>query len=87
VRLRWSELAAAHIENIHDFVARDKPAAALATIDVLIQAVERLTEHPKLGRKADHGTRKLIHPPFVIVYRILEDVISIEAVFHGNRRY
>jgi toxin ParE1/3/4 len=87
MRLRWSELAAAHVENIHDFIARDKPAAALETVEVLIQAAERLTEYPKLGREAEHGTRKLIHPPFVIVYRILEDIISIEAVFHGSRRY
>jgi len=84
VRVRWTEVAAAHVEEIYDFICRDNPDAASATVEKLIVAVERLALYPNLGRVAEHGARKLIHPPFLIVYRIVEDVINIESVFHGS---
>ena len=87
MRIRWTELASSHIANSYEFIAEDKPDAALFTIENLISYAELLLTHPRLGREAKHGTRKLTHPPFIIVYRILDDVISIEAVFHGSRRY
>lgn len=87
MKLRWSETAADDLQNIYEFIARDKPDAALATIEKLIATVDLLLMHPHLGRPAELDARKLIHPPFVIVYRIVDDVISIEAVFHGKRRY
>jgi toxin ParE1/3/4 len=84
VRVRWTEAAAAHVEDIYDFIARDNPDAVSAIVEKLIAAVERLTAYPNLGRAAEHGARKLIHPPFVIVYRVVEDVINVESVFHGS---
>jgi toxin ParE1/3/4 len=85
--IRWSRTAATDLENIYDFIARDKPGAALDTIEKLFVAADRLGEFPQLGRVGELGTRQLPVPPFVIVYRIIDPVISIEAVFHGSRRY
>lgn len=86
--LRWSETAVQDLLSIYEYIVQDKPAAAVATIDKIIQAAEQLERSPRLGRSGRYkGTRELVHPPFVIVYRVVENVIDVQAVFHGARRY
>lgn len=86
--LRWSETALQDLISIYDYIALDKPAAAAATVEKIIQAAEQLERAPWLGHAGRYkATRELVHPPFVIVYRVVEDVIDIQAVFHGSRRY
>jgi addiction module RelE/StbE family toxin len=87
VTIRWTERAAYHLESIYDFIARDNPDAALEVIEGLYASIERLRTYPNLGRAAELDTRKLVQPPYVIMYRVVEDVVSIEAVFHGSRRF
>jgi toxin ParE1/3/4 len=84
--LRISELAAIDLEDIYDYIARDNPEAALETLTDLYQLLERLVGFPRLGHPGKLGTRELVKPPFIVVYRIVGDVISLEAVFHGSRR-
>jgi toxin ParE1/3/4 len=84
--IRFSETAANDLESIYDFIARNNPDAALATVKKLLDVMKRLGEFPNMGRKSDLGTRELVISPFVIIYRIVDDVINIEAVFHGSRR-
>ena len=65
---------------------KDNPDAAARTIEQILESAERLLEYPKLGKAGRvRGTRELVQRPFVIVYRVLEDVINIEAVLHGSR--
>jgi toxin ParE1/3/4 len=88
VKLRWSETAGQDLEAIYDYIAQDNPDAAAVTIEKIIEAAEQLTIHSQIGRLGRHkGTRELVRPPFVIVYRIKNDVISIETVLHGSRKY
>lgn len=83
--LRTSETAATDLENIYDYIAKENCDAALETVKDLYGLIERLLEFPQLGRSAALKTRELLQPPFVIVYRIVDDVISIEAVFSSTR--
>jgi toxin ParE1/3/4 len=85
--LRLTELASSDLHAIYDFIALDNMDAAIETIQGLFQAMEQLTRYPRLGRTSNFGTRKLIHSPFVIVYRVVGNVINVESVLHGNRRY
>ena len=87
MKVRWSETAASQVEAIYDFIAADNSSAAMATIDQLFGLTDRLAEFPHLGRRADAGRRQLIRPPFIFVYRVMEDVVNIEAIFHGSRKY
>jgi toxin ParE1/3/4 len=87
VKLRWSETAASHLEEIYEFIALHNANAALATVDKLLAAIDRLTAYPQLGRPAHGGKRKLVRKPFVVVYSVDADVVNIEAVFHGKRKY
>ena len=88
MKLRWSETAAQDLLSIYEYIAQDKPAAAAGTVEKIIQAAEQLERSPRLGHAGRYkGTRELVHPPFVIVYRVVEDVIDIQAVLHASRRY
>ena len=86
--LRWSAEVGPQLEAIHAYIAENSPIAADASIKNVLRAAERLVTGPHLGKPGRRkGTRELIHPPFVIVYRQIEDVINIESVFHGNQRF
>jgi addiction module RelE/StbE family toxin len=86
--LRWSKKVAPQLKAIYGFIAEGNPAAAASTIHKIITAAEHLVHSPLLGKTGRlRGTRELISPPFIIVYRKVEDVINIEAVFHGNQRF
>jgi toxin ParE1/3/4 len=87
VKLRWSETAAGHLEEIFEFIALDNANAALSTVEKLLIAIDRLAAYPHLGRAAHGGKRKLVRKPFVVVYSVDADVVNIEAVFHGKRKY
>ena len=85
--LRWSEIASADLLSIYDYIAHGNPDAASRTIETIIETAEKLLEHPKLGKPGSrNGTRELIKPPFIIFYRLLEEVISVETVLHGSIR-
>jgi toxin ParE1/3/4 len=78
--LRVSESAGRDLEDIYDYIARDSPNAAIETLRNLFETMELLIGFPYLGHASHLGTRELVKPPFAVVYRLVGDVISIEAV-------
>ena len=48
--IRWSLTAESDLREIEDFIVRDSPLRAMALTDRLVEAVETLTAHPRLGR-------------------------------------
>jgi toxin ParE1/3/4 len=89
VKIRFSTRAFNHLEHIHAYIARDNWDAAAETVEKILRAIDKLAEYPQIGRPGTRaGTRELVHPPFLIVYRIVDDaLLSVEAVLHGSRRY
>jgi toxin ParE1/3/4 len=89
VTLRWSVVASADLRSIYDFIAEDGNLEAAANVaGDLLTAAERLLLFPLLGRSGQvEGTRELILTPYVIVYRVDAEVILIDAVIHGARRF
>jgi addiction module RelE/StbE family toxin len=90
LRTRWTRPALADLETIGDFVARDNPNAAARIVKRIVDAVERLGDHPHLGRAGRiAGTRELViaETPYVVPYRVIDDDIQILAVIHGARRW
>ena len=86
MRLRWSQPASEDLCAIYEFIAQENPVAAAETVEMLVRAAERLASYPQLGHKGAAGTRRMVHPPWIIVYRIIDDVVNVEAVFHGSRK-
>jgi toxin ParE1/3/4 len=90
MKLRYTRLALADLEQAHDFILAENPRAAQAVMARIREAVERLVTFPDSGRPGRvDGTRELVvaNTPFVIAYRVTPGTIDILAVIHGSRRW
>ena len=86
--LIYTRGALADLERIFEFLAREDPAAGVAAVDVIREAVSILENHPMIGRPAEYGLRELVvsrgRSGYVALYRHLvpEDVVLILAIRH-----
>ena len=87
-RLIYSVRALADTERLADFLRDEAPAAALKTVDVIVEAVKILGNHPLIGRPIEHDLRELIisrgKTGYVALYSYEEaqDVVLILALRH-----
>ena len=89
-KIVWSKRAIRHLIAIEEYIAEDKPDAAERIAARIIEAVERLAEHPESGRPGRiSGTRELIvdGTPYIIPYRVRRNSVELIAVFHGRQRW
>lgn len=78
------------LRAIHDYVAQDSPKYADRLMDKIIERVDILEQHPKIGRKVpefdNESIRELIEGNYRIIYQIeSEDEIGIARVHHAAR--
>lgn len=89
MHLVWRAKARADFRKILDFIASRSPAGADKIATLVAELTERLTLHPYIyrpGRVA--GTREaVVHPNYIIVYRVAQDHILIVAVVHARQQY
>jgi len=89
MRVKWTRRALRALDEITEYIARDRPLAAQRMLERVRDAVTSLAAHPDLGRQGRvPGTRELIvaGTPFIIPYRVRED-IEILSVLHAARRW
>jgi toxin ParE1/3/4 len=89
VELVWSPLARARLQEIHAFVALDKPEAARRLATRMVAIVEALRSHPRLGRiGSEPQVRELVisGTPYVILYRVRGNCVTISTIWHGAQR-
>lgn len=89
MKIVWSPLAVERASEIAEYIAQDKPAAAVKWINVVFSKVERLSSSPEIVRvvpeiKDDHF-RELIYGNYRIIYRIEKKQISILTIRHGRQ--
>ncbi|EXI66552.1 MAG: addiction module toxin, RelE/StbE family [Candidatus Accumulibacter adjunctus] len=89
MKLLWHPLAIADRECIMDFIARDKPSAALALDENFESHASRIEANPYLYRRGRvPGTREaVVHPNYVMVYRVHGETITIFRVLHAAQRW
>jgi plasmid stabilization system protein ParE len=87
----WSPEALRDLEDIAAFIARDSEYHAATFVQRLIDATDGLAEFPESGRvipeMADARFREVIEGGYRIMYSVRGDVIHIDAVLHGARRF
>jgi toxin ParE1/3/4 len=86
LELVWSPLARRGLEQIHDYVAKDKPEAAKRLGARIVAVVELLKGHPYLGRiAAEPRVRELVigGTPYIVLYRVRGNQIRINTIWHG----
>jgi len=84
----WLKEALADLQGIHDYIARDNPAAARRVIKKIRDGVAILKEHPAIGREGRlEGTRELVirQYPYIVAYRLANSEVHVLAVVHTSR--
>jgi plasmid stabilization system protein ParE len=84
--LKLTEQAHNDLERIFEFVARNDPRRALATIESIEDGIEVLERHPLIGRRVEEGRRELVisrgRNTYVALYRWfeVEDLVLVLAI-------
>lgn len=81
----WRPTAAADLNKIVDYIAKDNPIKAETFGQGLRDNVLPLAQHPQLGKPGRPGLpaflRELVvHRNYIIFYRILEDTRTVEIL-------
>jgi len=92
MQLRWSPAAAEDLQQLFDYIRVENPAAGLRVTQTIYERASALGAFPYQGRPGRiEGTRELPLPPlpFILVYRVREnlDAIEIVNVIHGAQRW
>jgi toxin ParE1/3/4 len=85
----WDDEAEADLLTILEYIgARNKPAADRLHVAVL-HADDNLPNHPYAYRPGrTPGTREaVIHPNYILIYRVAADAIEILALVHARQQY
>jgi toxin ParE1/3/4 len=87
--VQWLISARNDLATIIEYIAERNDVAALELQEDIERAASQLPQHPylyRLGRVA--GTREIVvHPNYLVVYRIQPALIEIVAVLHSRQQY
>ena len=89
LRLEWSADARRDVREIAGFISERNPQAAQRIVTAIEDTAERLPLFPYLYRVGRvHGTGEaVVHPNYILIYRVAADHIRIVSVVHARRRY
>jgi toxin ParE1/3/4 len=90
LNLVWLRRALADRDAQLDFIAKDKPGAAIEQGDRIARQVGQLIQHPQIGRIGRQpGTRELVisRTPFIVVYRLKAERIELLRLLHGAQQW
>ena len=88
MRLVFAEPAERDLKDIIEYIAQDNPAAAEKVYRGIIASAERLTcfsEIGRVGRLPDTRELTVASLPYLIVYQVAAETVTILAVFHSAR--
>ncbi len=89
MKLVWHPLAIEDRDRIMDFIAQDKPLAAITLDEAFETHAERALLNPMLYRPGRvDGTREIVaHPNYVMVYQIDAQQLTILRVLHAAQQW
>jgi toxin ParE1/3/4 len=90
MKIRLAKSAEHDLEEVKAYISLDNPAAALRTIDRILEAIEYLLQFPHMGRAGRMAdTRELIisGSPFIVIYQIRDSYIYVLRIFHAARKW
>ena len=87
--LIWRDSARDDVRAIFRYIAEHNASAAAKLRDAIEACAERLPEHPFMYRPGRaEGTREaVVHPNYILVYRVTAEAVEIVNVIHTRRRY
>lgn len=90
MQIIWTGDAIFDLCEIRNYIAQDNPRAANDVAVRIKKTVELLNDQPSIGRPGRvQGTRELVIPglPYIVPYRVKNNVVQILRVFHGARKW
>lgn len=90
MQIRWLEFAVSDLDGLYEYIAENNPAAAKDVAKRILRSVKYLNLQPGIGRPGRiSGTRELVIPgtPYIIPYRIKNNIIEILRVLHGAMQW
>jgi len=85
---RITPRAQTDLDEIWDYIAERNPDAADRVIDTILTRVRSLARFPLTGRARDDlrpGLRSSPVSPYVILFRPVDDTVTILRIIHGAR--
>jgi len=91
--VEFTRRANAQIHSIFSYIAEDNADAALKMIDRLEARTYQLKENPFIGTELPsddypflpYGYRMLVVNPFIVYYRVINQVVYITHIIHSKR--
>ncbi len=84
----WTDEARRWLKEIHEYIARDNPAAAQRVAEGIVQKIELLADFPELGylypRRGDRHLRILLYGHYRIAYMVEGQAIILLGIYHGR---
>ena len=89
MKVVWSRHARDRLGNIYDFIAGDSAKRAADFCERLIEATERLADHPLSGPllPEDPAYRQLVVDGYRIVYRVVERHVYVMTIVAPGMLY
>jgi len=92
VKIRWTREAAADLEGIFEYIARDSVQYARSQVETLCESVENLKDYPRFGRNLPEFPhlphREIIAGHYRVIYRhdVEHRAVNIVAITHSRRQ-
>ena len=86
--IRWTAESEKWLKDIHDFIFKDNPSAAIKVVKSIYSKTQTLKDFPDIGYKyrseKEGDIRILLYGHYRIAYLIrIDNFIDILGVFHG----
>lgn len=87
--VNWKLNAQDDLAEIIDYIEQRNATAAQELYAAILRAAENLPSMPYLFRRGrESGTREyVVHPNYILVYRVGKDVIDVLRVLHSRQQY
>jgi len=88
LKIVWAPQAEEDLAEGVVYIARDSVTADLEVEDRVLQAVERLADHPFMGRPGRLSTgRELVvaRTPYVVIYEVGPGLVEIMRIWHTSQ--
>ena len=90
MRVEWTELAFAQLDDAMAFIARDRPETAARWFATMLEEADRLSRFPDSGRLVPEASRddirEIIVSPYRIVYRRDPQAVFITMFLHERQQ-
>ena len=89
MKIVWTELAVEKLEECADYIAADKPIAALKWTEKIRTSINKLKKFPEIGRTVPEikriDIREIVEGNYRIIYKVELERISILTIRHGKQ--